>query len=380
MSPHGRPSRRRIVPPNVPEDADVNAGPARVAVVGAGMAGAACASRIAGSGAEVHLFDKSRGVGGRLATRRVCWTDDAGVAHDTAFDHGAPGFSAQGAAFSRFVHDRCLRGELHRWRPRMASGSSAAPEGFEQWVAGAGMPALCRRLVDGLPSTLGKPVDALHRERQGWRLAAKGASPGPVFSQVVLAMPPRQAAELLAPHHPGWANQARQRRMAACWTLMAIADEPAGGTDWDVARPREGPLACIIRNDRKPGRPFERGRAHYVAHANAAWSETHLELPQAEVQAALLRALADVLPETPRWRFSQVHLWRYASVARASTRTLQPFWFDADLGLGVCGDYLGGAGVEGAWVSGDALAARIESVREAVHAPTVARQEDRSTT
>lgn len=358
----------------------MSAGLPRVAVVGAGMAGAACARRLADSGVEVHLFDKSRGVGGRLATRRVRWTDDTGVAHDTAFDHGAPGFSAQGAAFSRFVHDRCLRGELHRWSPRRAPGSFAPHDGVELWVAGAGMPALCRRLVSGLPSTLGKPVDALHREPQGWRVALRGESPGPAFSHVVLAIPPRQAAELLASHHPGWATQARQRRMAACWTLMAIADESAGGPDWDVARPREGPLAWIIRNDRKPGRPFERGRAHYVVHANAAWSETHLELPQAEVQAALLCALADVLPTTPRWRFSQVHLWRYASVARAGTRTLQPFWFDADLGLGVCGDYLGGAGVEGAWVSGDALAARIASVREAVHAPAVARQEDRSTT
>jgi predicted NAD/FAD-dependent oxidoreductase len=98
---------------------------------------------------------------------------------------------------------------------------------------------------------------------------------------------------------------------------------------------------------------------HWVAHARTAWSETHLEAPDDAVRAALLSALGAFLPQAPTWRFSQVHRWRYASVARPDASALEPFWFDPALGLGVCGDFLGGAGVEGAWSSGDALATRI---------------------
>jgi predicted NAD/FAD-dependent oxidoreductase len=160
---------------------------------------------------------------------------------------------------------------------------------------------------------------------------------------------------------------------------MAVVDEHAGQPAWDVALPPDGPLAWIIRNDRKPGRPFERGHAHYVVHAKADWSAANLELADADVQATMLAALADILPAPPRWRFSQAHRWRAASVVGAGRPTLQPFWFDADQGLGVCGDYLGGNGVEGAWTSGDALAEHVARQQEPVR-QTPCHHENRSTT
>ena len=48
--------------------------PVSVAVVGAGLAGVACARGLQAAGVEVTVFDKSRGVGGRLATRRTTVT------------------------------------------------------------------------------------------------------------------------------------------------------------------------------------------------------------------------------------------------------------------------------------------------------------------
>ena len=56
----------------------------RVAIVGAGIAGLSCALRLQGGDHHVTLFDKGRGAGGRMSTRRV--ETPAGTA---AFDHGA---------------------------------------------------------------------------------------------------------------------------------------------------------------------------------------------------------------------------------------------------------------------------------------------------
>ena len=323
------------------------------------MAGATCARSLSDAGVDVCLFDKARGVGGRMATRRVRWSDEAGVDHEVAFDHGAPGFSTHSAAFAKFVHESVQSGELVRWNPIMDSGSFAPLGGLEAWIATPDMPALCRRLLEALPVALGQAVDALHRTASGWRVERQGETLGRDFTHVVLAMPPQQAARLLAAHRPDWARRGFQQRMLPCWTLLGVADPPADPPTWDVAWPSNGPLDWIIRNERKPGRAPVDGRLNWVAHAKAAWSETHLETPGDVVHAELLCAVADFLGQVPSWRISQVHRWRYASVERPDACALEPFWFDDELGLGVCGDFLGGAGVEGAWTSGDALAARI---------------------
>ncbi len=62
-----------------------------VAVIGAGIAGATAARALELAGHAVHVSDKSRGPGGRLATRRVEWVDRHGRTATTQLDHGAVG-------------------------------------------------------------------------------------------------------------------------------------------------------------------------------------------------------------------------------------------------------------------------------------------------
>jgi predicted NAD/FAD-dependent oxidoreductase len=331
----------------------------RIAVVGAGFAGTSCARRLAQAGCVVELFDKSRGVGGRMATRRAQWIDADGAAHQAAFDHGAPAFSARTAAFREFIEEAVGDGVLARWEPVMAPGSHENLDGLALWVATPDMPALCRRQAAQLPLTLSRTVDELVRGSDGgWRLHAQGELVGDgVFDAVVLAMPPAQAAALLAPHREDWTRQARAVPMQPCWTLMGAE----GGTPppWDAAWPQRGPLAWIIRNASKPGRkPPAEGLTHWVVHATAAWSATFLESSSDKVQATLQDELARVLGRPVRWAHAAVHRWRYALAPR-SDGAHPPCWWDAALGLGACGDFFSGAGVEGAWLSGQALAAAI---------------------
>ena len=101
----------------------------RVAVIGAGLAGLICAERLIRQGWPVTVFDKGRGPGGRMATRR---------ADDLRFDHGAQYFTARDQRFrdrvDAWVHDgvvalwngRIVRlARAGRWRNHRASGSSA---------------------------------------------------------------------------------------------------------------------------------------------------------------------------------------------------------------------------------------------------------------
>lgn len=334
----------------------------RVAVVGAGLAGAACARALADAGFEVQVFDKSRGAGGRMATRRAEWAGADGTAHPARFDHGAPGFSARVPAFARFVAQAEHDGLVARWSPRLAPGSYAPLDEAALWVATPDMPALARALLAGVPLHTGITVDALLRAPAGpggparWRLGSGGAAVGEGFDAVVVAIPPPQAAPLVQPHHADWAARAQALSMLPGWALMAVTDEPDHATAWDLAWPATGPLGWVVRNDAKPGRTGVPGVAQWVAHATAAWSRTHLEAPAAEVQSMLQAALAEAIGRQPVWHHGAVHRWRYASVPRTHASDVARCAWDADAGLGLCGDAWGGPGVEGAWLSGQALA------------------------
>ena len=343
------------------------AGSARVAIIGAGIAGATCARFLADAGLSVRLFDKSRGTGGRMSTRRAQWAADDGVVHEVSFDHGAPGFTARSPEFVRFVEQAQRDGLVSRWSPAVAPASYVPLDGPALWVPAPDMPALCRALLAGIPVSTACTVDSLRREPDGWCVGSAGTTVAGGFSDVVVAIPPQQAAPLLQPHSPDWAQRAQALPMVPGWTLMGVTADAQPAPAWDLAWPTQGPLSWIVRNDAKPGRERVPGLAHWVAHASAPWSQTHLESPAAEVQAVLQEALARWLGRSLNWHHAAVHRWRYASAPRAdasisasaSAMATGRCWWDASLRLGVCGDALGGAGVEGAWTSARALATAI---------------------
>jgi renalase len=329
----------------------------RVAVVGAGIAGAACARALADAGHAVQVFDKSRGVGGRMSTRRVTLAEAV-----LGLDHGTPGFAATGADFLGFVEEAQRAGLLARWTPRLAPHSAALP-GDAMWVATPDMPALCRALLKDLPLHTLCTIDGVRRSGATWSLESGGATVADGFDAVALAIPSQQAAALLGVHHPDWAARAQAVPMLPVWVLMGTTDAPTTGCDWDLALPASGPLTLVLRNDAKPARAVLAGEAQWVVHATPDWTGAHLDTQADQVQAMLQAALADCVGGAPAWRFAAVHRWLYATLATlAAVPGDEPAagaWWDADIGLGVCGDALAGGGVEGAWRSGRALAALV---------------------
>ena len=349
--------------------------PPRIAVVGAGVAGAACAAGLQRAGFEVAVFDKSGGVGGRMATRRAQWTDSDGALRTAEFDHGCPHFTVTRPRF-RAVIDRAVSlGCANRWRQHLYA-AFPSPQRRDVVVPTPNMPAFCRFLLSGVPLHLGRAVTGLQRCPEGWMLhLSEGRTEGP-FDRVVLAIPATQAAMLLAGHQSEWAGALAAVRMVPCWTLMAVTADV--DWPWDVAEIERSPLAQVARNDRKPGRTLtataSANSAQWVAHATPAWSLAHLEDEPEHVTAALCEALAKLLPgpQPPQWRYASVHRWRYAQLANASPGGLDCWWSKA-LGLGVCGDSFGNGSIEAAWRSGDeladAIAAAFDSAPERAVAP-----------
>ena len=334
------------------------------AVIGAGIAGAACAVSLQRAGMQVTVFDKSRGVGGRMSTRRATFTDANGTEQTTELDHGAQHFTATHPRFRAVLKRAISVGCVAEWQPKVHAfwpGNDV----IDSFVAVPHMPALTRHLLAGLPMHMGEQVQRLQRAADGWHLVVQGGDTVGPFDQVMLALPPSQAAVLFAGHQDDWANALNAVPMQPCWTLMAVTQDI--DWPWDACEPASGPLSWVARNDRKPGRDVPRGCASWVAQASPAWSAEHLEDDSAVVLKTLTEALAQQLPGQEKggakidWLHTSVHRWRFAQPAHAC---VDECWWDAALGLGVCGDFMGAGTVEAAWRSGDELADTVAALME----------------
>lgn len=314
----------------------------RIVVIGAGMSGLACSERLVAAGHEVRLFDKARGPGGRMSTRRI--ELEPGT---IAFDHGAQYFTARRPDFVAQVAAWAEQGVVARW-----------PEaGADAWVGLPAMNAPVAHLARQLAVAFSSHVMSLSRDAAGWHVTVQDGDRHGPFDAAIVALPAEQAAAFLGAHDLAMASLAMAVRSQPCWTMLAAFDGPLP-IRADVIR-RSGVLAWATRNGTKPGRAP--GEA-WVVQAEGTWSTAHLEHPAEDVARTMLKALTEVSGDArlPAVRHVSAHRWRYAMVRSAEQGAL----WNNTLRLGACGDWLLGPRVELAWQSGRQLAHTIGDVRQ----------------
>jgi photolyase PhrII len=324
-----------------------HADPPRVAVIGAGLAGMSCARTLIDHGWPVSVFEKGRRPGGRISTRR----DETG-----AFDHGAQYFTVKDRRFARLVESWRHDGIVAPWTAplvRLAEGvAQSVEDGRTRYVGVPGMSAIGRHLAADLSVRDGVRIDRLERRDGGWWTVAEGGAVFGPFDRVIVEVPAPQAVRLLAPSSD-LAAAAAAAEMAPCWAVMlafarhlplafggAFVDDPV--------------LSWIARDSDKPGRP---AGERWVLHATSAWTRDHMDDDPAAVVDTLIAAFARAAGIDPGAPLSaRAHRWLYAQAGHGIG---SPCLFDAPTGLGACGDWCVGGRIEGAFLSGAAMAGRL---------------------
>ena len=315
----------------------------RVAVIGAGVAGIACAHALRGHGFEPVIFEKSRGLGGRLATRRV----EGGL----TIDHGAQFLTARTPAFQSLMRDAQSAGMIAPWSPDIRAGNRM---GDDKWLVGVPtMNAFLRPMISGVENHLGCEVSAIVRDGAGWRVMCAGSSADETFGHVVCTAPAPQAHKLLAQDHP-FDDRLLNVPIAPCWALL-FEVEGRLNIEGDLWRSDKQDIALLARNASKPGRAGD--IEGWVAHACPTWSIRHLEHTAEDAQNLLLLLVEETLGiSLPPLGYAKVHRWRYA----LTTAPLgAPYMCSDDRTLFVGGDWCLGARVEYAYQSGSAIAAAL---------------------
>ncbi|MFM8237516.1 MAG: NAD(P)/FAD-dependent oxidoreductase [Actinomycetota bacterium] len=314
----------------------------RVVVIGAGMAGLTAARRLV-SACDVLVLDKGRGVGGRMATRRI---------GDAVFDHGAQFVTAHTDEFAERIRGLADDGVVVPWfRGRIGPDGVHAGGGHDRYRGAVSMNAVARALAVGLDVRTGVQVAALGVEAHGWRvLLADGSEFG--AEAVVATAPVPQSLALLEAGGvrlaDGDADALGVIAYDRCLAVMAVLDGPSGLPAPGAVDPQDGSVDWVADNRVK-------GISAVPAvtiHAAAAYSGARWTADDAEIAAELLTAAK--LESPPVAGLVQVQRWRYArpSVGHPH-RTLV---LDGLPPFAIAGDAFGGAKVEGAALSGTAAA------------------------
>ncbi|MGB5694599.1 MAG: FAD-dependent oxidoreductase [Polyangiales bacterium] len=326
----------------------------RVAVIGAGISGLACAGALGERGFDVRVFDKGRAPGGRTSTRRA----EIGGA-EVGFDHGAQYFTVREPEFCALAAKWEKTGVVSRWDGRIVaienSGAFEPSSVKTRFVGTPTMSALCKHLAADQDVRCGVTVGSVVRCPRGVELFdLHGGSLG-AYDYVVCSAPPAQTESLLSELAPELAARAATVRMKPCWAVMVAFDLKID-VPFDGAFINLGPLSWIARTSSKPGRTQTPDR--WVLHASADWSADQLEETLENVTQPLLDAFFGAIGRPKRASiFVRAHRWRYAL---ADNPLEEACLFDASKGLAVCGDWTNGNRIEGAFLSGLAAARQLD--------------------
>lgn len=280
------------------------------------MAGLSAASALASVGAKPVLVDKSRGVGGRLATRRTEFG---------SFNHGAPTVAAYTDEFKSFL----------------TGADTAQWNGFGEAEGVPTMSALAKPLMGQIPIHFELGVTHLEASGSVVRTTFSDGT-SEVFDRAIVTVPAPQAIQILSAEGvlANWALPLHEVKMGPCWAGLFAFDKPL-------------PVLSI-----PPGVHLQKNMAaqstgsseRWVFHADGEWSQDNLEREKTEIVGDLTSSFFQKLqmdPYTPV--FAQAHRWRYARMVQSLDL---PFIKSPDGRICVVGDAF--AGPKGAWRDAEA--------------------------
>ncbi len=302
-----------------------------VTIVGAGLSGLLAARELTLHGHKVLVLDKGKGVGGRLATRRI---------GEAVFDHGAQFFTVRDPQFQEIVDGWLAAGAVRVW----CHGFGAEQDGFPRYVGGTGMTSIAKHLATGLDVRTSSLVfSVLPSDNGGWTTTL---DTGESFDSdaVVLTAPIPQSFGFAFTAGVEFPEELRTIDYDRTLGLLVALDGPPAIPAPGALQNPDDVFSFVGDNHAKGISPV-----HAVTfHANPTWSSEHWDTPPAEAEE-LLRAAARPHLGAATITASNFKRWRFATPQRNwPERT----WSNESRTMIVAGDAFAGPRVEGAALSG----------------------------
>lgn len=325
----------------------------KVAIVGAGLSGIACAGALREKGIGSTLFDRGRTLGGRLSTREV-----RVGGHSFRFNHGAPLLHAKTEAFQQVFAEWVEQG-IARWvrQPSVIVGSPSTQ-------------TIPERLASGLDVRSSCSVISIARVDGIWDVRSQQYPDSSVrfdqFSHIAFACPSEQAVRVLEMSQIDVPASLSNVSSIPAWVCMLVIEKSNENEMFPQTircDSPEGVASIHIQHQ-------DKRRAAMVVTMSDAWSAAQSGRTIEDAEPVIMRASLSALNRVSSGQyllrhvqFAQAHRW---GLARPSNLIPAPCDYNPGMQLGFCGDWFAGDEVhwsdaESAYLSGCALAEQIAS-------------------
>jgi predicted NAD/FAD-dependent oxidoreductase len=316
-------------------------------IIGAGISGLLAGKALTQAGHNVTILEKSRGVGGRMATRRY---------KDGIFDFGAQFFTARDPEFQQWVDLWLQNGVAREWSLNLSSsGSSLNRSNRKQYKGVHGMTSITKELSQGLKIQLQTQVTSLSLDSKSWIAQIENGRELRA-GQLILTSPVPQALDLLQKGDislPDREFKALQNlKYHPCIALLVLLDGASGIPAPGGVKLDSGPIQWLGDNRQKGISPEATA---ITIHASKEFSHQNYDHSIDQLAELLLAAAEPWLGNNILdW---QLHKWRYSQPTQIYPKDFMEI--DDLSGLFIAGDAFGGPRIEGAALSGLRVASHL---------------------
>jgi predicted NAD/FAD-dependent oxidoreductase len=323
----------------------------KIAIIGAGIAGLTVANHLKDF-ADIVIFDKSRGAGGRICTR---------YAKPYVFDHGAQFFIARTNKFKNFLEPMIEAGVIQSWNAKFVEIKKDKIISRRQWdndnphyVGSPTMSSIGKYLSQDLNVQLNSEI-SINRSKDQWQIVDKEGNDQGVFDWVISTAPVSQSAILL-PVDFKFHETLLSRKMMGCFSLMIGFDDSLN-LAWEAALVSEADISWISVNSSKPGR---NGSFTLLVHSTNSWAEENINQEKDAVIEHLMNETSKIIgKKVYDANHIDLHRWKYANIKKQNVES--PF-IDEGNQLAACGDWCIKGRIESAFLSGFDLANEMRSL------------------
>ncbi|MEY8715887.1 NAD(P)/FAD-dependent oxidoreductase [Francisella philomiragia] len=324
----------------------------KVAIIGAGLAGLTAANILKDS-VEITIFEKSRGVSGRMSTR---------YADPYYFDHGAQYFTAKSFEFKEFLKPMIDQGIIKNWQANFVEiknseiiNQKSWDNEYKHYVGSPRMNAVAQYLAQGLDISLNTRVGSITKEDRLWIVKDDNNQFLGCFDWIIFAIPSDQLKDLL-PQNTSFYNHISSIKMDSCFSLMLGYDKEIN-LNFDAALVHDEIIIWISLNSSKPDRNTPNC---LVIHSANKWANQYIDYDREQILETIFDRAKEVLTvDLNKPDYRTLHAWRCANIGKQNT---SGYFIDTNQNISACGDWCIKGRVESAFTSAYMLANQIKQI------------------
>lgn len=316
-------------------------------VVGAGISGLICANLLKENDFNVMVIDKARGVGGRMATRRVESSNDKDK--QCIYDHGAQFITVRDPRFAQFMNELSSKNYIKEWcRGFPSADNTSTPDGHPRYVGSTGMTAVPKLLSENLDVRLDQRVNKIDKVEKLWKVVTEK---GEIYTadSLVLTAPVQQSLHMIDNGNFELDKQKRKEleeiSYYPCIAVLAELNGPSAVPSPGGMNLEDSIVSWIADNNQKGISPEA---VTLTIHTTPEFAKSNWEADDKKISDIVIQRVSEYLGSEVMT--AQVHRWRYS--LPVETRENNYLIANRQPPLLFIGDAFGGGRVEGAFVSG----------------------------